>query len=108
MTGYIQVVTTTDSRADAERIARTLVEKRVAGCVQILGPVSSTYRWQGEIETADEWLCLIKSKEDRYADLERAILEVHSYDVPEILAMPVVAGSADYLQWLAEELRAEG
>jgi periplasmic divalent cation tolerance protein len=107
MTDFIQVVTTTDSREDADRIARALVEQRVAGCVQILGPISSTYRWQGEIETAEEWLCLIKSRRDRYPDLEQAIQELHSYDVPEILATPVVAGSAAYLQWLADELRAE-
>lgn len=107
MTDFIQVVTTTNSREDADRIARALVEQRVAGCVQILGPISSTYRWQGEIETAQEWLCLIKSRRDRYPDLEQAIRELHSYDVPEILATPVVAGSAAYLQWLADELRAE-
>ena len=107
MTDFIQVVTTTGSREDADRIARALVEKRLAGCVQVLGPISSTYRWEGEIESAEEWLCLIKSSSDRYPDLERAILELHPYDVPEILATPVAAGSAAYLQWLADELRAE-
>jgi periplasmic divalent cation tolerance protein len=104
MTDTIQVITTTDTKADAQAIARALVEKRLAGCVQIIGPITSTYRWQGEIETAEEWLCLIKSRQDLYEALEEAIREVHPYDVPEILAVPVVAGSKSYLDWLDGEL----
>jgi periplasmic divalent cation tolerance protein len=100
----IQVVTTAGTKADAQRIARAVIEKRLAGCVQIVGPITSTYWWQGEIETAEEWLCVIKSRRDLYEELEEAIREVHPYDVPEILAVPVTAGSRDYLRWLDSEL----
>jgi periplasmic divalent cation tolerance protein len=101
---FIQVITTVDSREAAQKIADTLVAKHLAGCVQVIGPIVSTYRWQGDIERADEWLCLIKSSRDLYHDLERAIREAHPYEVPEILAMPIVAGAPDYLVWLSEQL----
>jgi periplasmic divalent cation tolerance protein len=104
MTKTIQVITTAGTKTDAQRIARAVVEKRLAGCVQIIGPITSTYWWQGEIETAEEWLCVIKSRQDLYERLEEAIREVHPYDVPEILAVPVIAGSKDYLRWLDSEL----
>ena len=105
MTHFIQVVTTTETKANAQAIARALVEKRLAACVQIIGPITSTYRWQGKIEMAEEWMCLIKSRRDLYEALEEAIREVHPYDVPEILAVPVVAGGRDYLEWLDGELK---
>jgi len=105
MEEYIQVLTTTENREDAENIARSLVEKRLAGCVQVLGPVTSTYRWKGNLETAAEWLCLIKSTRDLYARVEEAIKALHPYETPEIIAVPVVAGSRDYLEWLKQELR---
>ena len=100
----IQVLTTAETKSDAQAIARAVVEKRLAACVQIIGPITSTYWWQGEVETAEEWLCLIKTRADLYEQLEAAIREVHPYDVPEILAVPVVAGSKDYLGWLDSEL----
>jgi len=100
MTVYIQVITTTDTKADAQAIADALVERRLAGCIQVIGPITSTYRWQGEIETASEWLCVIKSRQDLYDALEAAILEMHPYDVPEILVTPVTGGSESYLDWL--------
>ena len=105
MTNYVQVVTTTETKADAQAIANAVVEKRLAGCVQIIGPITSTYRWQEEIETAEEWLCLIKSRADLYEQLEQAILEAHPYEVPEILAVPVVAGSQRYLEWLEDFIK---
>jgi periplasmic divalent cation tolerance protein len=105
MTDTIQVITTTETKADAQAIARALLEKRLAACVQVIGPITSTYWWQGEIETAEEWLCVIKSRRDLYEPLEETIREVHPYDVPEILAVPVVAGSKDYLDWLDGELK---
>jgi periplasmic divalent cation tolerance protein len=104
METFIQVTTTTDKREDAERIARSLVETRLAGCVQIVGPVMSIYRWKGRIETAGEWLCLIKSREDRYGAIEEAIRSLHPYETPEIIALPITAGSRDYLDWLRGEL----
>jgi len=104
MTDAVQVFTTTGKEDDARRIADALVERRLAACVQILGPVTSTYRWQGKIETAGEWLCIIKSRREVYEELEAAVRELHPYDVPEILALPVVAGSGDYLDWLRAAL----
>jgi periplasmic divalent cation tolerance protein len=103
MPDYIQVVTTTASRDEAERIARSLVEERLAACVQIVGPITSTYRWQGKIETSEEWQCWAKSRGELYAQIEQAIRRLHPYEVPEILAVPVVAGSDSYLKWLREE-----
>ena len=104
MDSFIQVMTATDKREDAERIARSLVENRLASCVQIVGPVTSIYRWKGRIETAGEWLCLIKSDRDRYGAVEAAIRSLHPYETPEIIALPVTAGSRDYLDWLRGEL----
>jgi periplasmic divalent cation tolerance protein len=104
MTDYIQVSTTTASRDDALRIAQVLVEKRLAGCVQIIGPITSVYRWQGRIEQTEEWQCIIKSRQDLFDALADAIWAGHPYDVPEILAVPVIAGSKDYLAWLEEEI----
>ena len=104
MTAYIQVITTTETKAGAQAIANALVERRLVACVQVIGPIKSTYWWQGEIEPAEEWLCVIKSRQDLYERLEEAIREVHPYDVPEILAVPVIAGSKDYLRWLDGEL----
>ena len=105
MKDYVQVVTTTETETDAQAIARAVVEQRLAGCAQIVGPITSVFWWQGQIEMAEEWLCLFKSRRDLYAALELAILAVHSYDVPEILAMPVTAGSKGYLEWLDSETR---
>lgn len=101
---YIQVVTTTDKKEDAEKIAFSLVEKKIAACVQIVGPITSIYRWKGNIETAEEWQCVIKSRKNLYDEIEKAIKSVHSYEVPEIMAVPIVAGSGDYLEWLRGEL----
>jgi periplasmic divalent cation tolerance protein len=106
MTEFIQVMTTTETQKDATKIAQTLVERRLAGCVQVIGPITSVYRWQGDVETAQEWLCLIKSHRDRYDELAQAIRQVHPYDVPEILAVPIVAGNPGYLEWLQSALAA--
>lgn len=108
MTEYIQVVTTAATREDAARIAETLVSRRLAACVQILGPIASTYRWQGAIETASEFQCTVKSRLDLFAQLEQTIREVHSYETPEILATPIVSGSESYLNWLHAELQPPG
>lgn len=103
-TDFLQVVTTTDDKEDADRIARSLVEQRLAACAQVIGPISSTYHWQGAIENSQEWLCVAKTSRGCYAALERAIRQIHRYDVPEILATPVVAGSETYLDWMRSEL----
>jgi len=103
MSDYVQVLTVVERQEDAERIARSLVEARLAACVQVLGPVTSTYRWQGSIETSREWLCLAKSRAELYPQIEEAIRQIHPYQVPEILAVPILAGSASYLEWLERE-----
>ena len=104
MTDFLQVVTTTGSRDEAERIASELVERRLAGCVQIVGPIQSVYRWEGSVERAEEWLCLIKTNKAHYAAVEATIRDLHSYECPEIIATPIVAGSDAYMAWLAEQL----
>jgi periplasmic divalent cation tolerance protein len=104
MPDYIQVVTTTQHKEEAERIARALVEARLAACVQIVGPIVSIYRWQGAIETSNEWQCWAKSRRELFERIEQVIRRHHPYEVPEILAVPVVAGGASYLDWLDGEL----
>jgi len=103
--GHVQVMTTVASRKDARRIAGLLVDRRLAACVQVLGPIVSTYRWKGRVETAKEWLCLVKTRKSLYRRLEAAIRGIHPYEVPEILVLPVVAGSRTYLDWLDRETR---
>ena len=100
MTDAIVVLSTTASRAEADRIAEALVERRLAGCVQIVGPIASVYRWQEKVEQSEEWLCVIKSRQSAFAQLKTAIAELHSYETPEIIALDVSGGSADYLRWL--------
>jgi periplasmic divalent cation tolerance protein len=103
MTDFIQVFMTAEKKEEAENIASAMVEKRLAACAQLLGPIRSTYWWEERIETSDEWLCIMKSRKDLFEKLEKAIREMHPYDVPEIVALPIVAGSRDYLKWLGQE-----
>ncbi|MEM2941145.1 MAG: divalent-cation tolerance protein CutA [Thermoproteota archaeon] len=104
MVNYIQVFTCTEKKEDAEKIARTLLERRLAGCIQIIGPVSSLYWWKGKIEEAEEWLCIIKSEKSLYEELEKTIKENHPYAVPEIISIPIITGSKEYLNWLSDIL----
>ena len=103
MSDYIQVSTTTENREDAAKIARAAVEKRLAACAQIMGPISSTYRWKEKIQEEEEWLCLMKTREGLYEGLEKVIRDLHPYEEPEIVAVPIVAGSQGYLDWLGAE-----
>lgn len=103
-TDFLQLSTTTGSAEEAERIAKTLVEQRLAACVQIVPQVRSIYRWQDEIEQADEWLCLAKTHRALIPQVEAEICRLHSYDCPELIAVPIEAGSAEYLAWLDEQL----
>ena len=101
----IIVLTNCASVGEARRIARALVERRLAACVSMVSaPVESTYRWKGKIETAKEFLLLVKTSRKRYAVVERAIRDLHSYEVPEIIAVPIATGSKKYLSWLSENL----
>ena len=104
MTGYIQVVTTTDSRETAEIIAAAILAERLAACVQI-SQCQSWFHWQGKVEQAAEFHCTMKSRADLYPELEEAIRRLHPYKVPEILATLVSSGAASYLAWLDQELR---
>jgi periplasmic divalent cation tolerance protein len=103
MTEILQVSTTTDKREDVEKISKAMVEKRLAACVQIVGPITSYYRWKGNLENAEEWLLIIKTRSELYPQIEDAIKAVHSYETPEIIAVSVTAGSSDYLDWLKSE-----
>jgi periplasmic divalent cation tolerance protein len=105
MTDYIQVSTTTEKKDDAEMIAREVVERRLAACSQVVGPIGSTYWWKEKIEETQEWLCIMKSRNALYHELEKAIKGIHPYEVPEIVALPIVAGSEDYLDWLNQEVK---
>ena len=102
---YFQVTTAVASEVDAGRLAATLVERRLAACVQVVGPVTSTYWWQGRMQTEGEWLCLAKTTAAGLEPVMHAIRTEHSYDEPEITATPIVAGSPGYLHWLDAEVR---
>lgn len=104
MTDKMVVFSSCDSEEQAGRIARELVEQRLAACVNILPGTHSVYRWKGEIEDTAEWLLIIKSRRDLMDQLRAAIGKIHSYEVPELLAIPVVDGSESYLAWLDREL----
>ncbi len=96
------VLVTTPNEADARAIARALVGDGLAACVNVLGPIRSIYRWRGAIEDEAEYLLLIKTRARLYVRLERRVQELHSYDVPEVIALPIEAGSAPYLKWLLD------
>ena len=100
----ICISTTTANKEKAESIASVLVDRRLAACVQILGPIQSIYRWQGNVEQSEEWLCVAKTTEERFTGVEAAIREHHDYDEPEIIATPIVAGSRSYLDWVRREV----
>ena len=101
MTDKLVVLVTCGSNAEARRIARTLVAERLAACANVLrSPVRSTYRWKGRVENARECMLLIKTSRRRFAALEKRIRALHSYAVPEVIALPISAGSREYLAWL--------
>jgi periplasmic divalent cation tolerance protein len=102
---YVQVQTTTDSRAEAMELARAAVEARLAACAQVAGPVASMYWWDDGIERAEEWLLMLKLPATGYQALADFLADRHSYDEPEIVATPIVAGSDAYLSWITEETR---
>ncbi len=105
MTSYIEIKTTTETKEEAKNIAQHLVGEKLAACVQILGPITSTYRWKGKVETAEEWLCLIKTREILYKEVEKAIISLHSYETPEIIAVTIIKGSPGYLNWLDAQVK---
>jgi periplasmic divalent cation tolerance protein len=104
MTKALIVYVTAANRKDADKIAQTLVKERLAACVSIVPLVYSRYWWQGHIENSEELLLIIKTLSRKYKALERRVRSLHSYTVPEVLAIPVLHGNPDYLKWLEESV----
>jgi periplasmic divalent cation tolerance protein len=105
MTGKIVILCTCASKEEAVKVARALVDARLAACVNILPQIESHYRWKGAVESAEEWLLLIKSSEPLFEKVRALVAAIHSYEVPELIALPVVKGSTSYLAWLDESLQ---
>jgi len=101
---FIQVMTTVDSKSAAKNIASEIVQQRLAACVQI-SQCQSVYRWQGKLEDASEYLCVMKSRADLFPELEQTVKQIHPYEVPEIVASGILTGNKEYLDWLDHELR---
>jgi periplasmic divalent cation tolerance protein len=104
MTAKKIVFTTTSSKEEAEQIAHALVERRFAACVNITGPIQSVYRWKGEVESSAEWLLIIKTVAGAFEHVRDTIRELHSYELPECIEVPIESGSADYLKWIEENV----
>ncbi len=100
----LQVTTTADDKAYAEQIAGELIAHGLVACAQIVGPIESVYRWKGNIEHQTEWMCIAKTTRNRYPEVETLILDIHPYDLPEIVATPITAGNAEYLNWVLESV----
>src|SRR5690349_16158655 len=105
MTDNLLVLTTAGSEPEARKIAEALVERRLVACVNILTRVQSVYRWEGRVEQAEECLLLIKTVRAREEEVRSAISELHSYELPECIAIPIEGGSVEYLKWLSEAVR---
>lgn len=102
MTDKRIVLTTAGSRDEAHKIAHQLVETQLAACVNVIPHILSVYRWQGKVESNDEWLLLIKTTSDKFPSVRDAIRALHSYELPECISIAIDGGSAEYLAWLAE------
>lgn len=100
------VLTTAGSREEAEKIAQALVERRLAACANIVGPIHSVYRWQGKVESAAEHLLIIKTTAALFDAVSKAIRELHSYELPECIQLPIEDGSAEYLEWIENSVAA--
>ena len=105
MSDLIIVLVTCGSEEEGLKIARALVEERLAACVNLVSPIRSIYRWEGKIWDEKEWLLIIKTQSHRFGELEKKVKSLHSYSVPEIVSLPIVEGSSSYLNWLEEMTR---
>ena len=104
MNEFIVVFVTVGSAKEGEGLARAIVEERLAACVNRIKGVQSIYRWQGQVEQSEEELLIIKTRRDLFDRLKKRVQELHSYSVPEVIALPILDGSANYLRWLEDEL----
>lgn len=102
---YVMVMVTASSKQEAEKIAQQLLEEKLIACANIVGPVSSHFHWAGKIDKAEEYLMLMKSRADLFEALSVKVKALHSYEVPEVLALPLLKGSAAYLDWLNSSLK---
>lgn len=107
MTDKKIVLTTAGTREEALKIGRALVEKRLAACVNVVGPIESVYRWKGAVETAQEWLLVVKTTASAFDQVREAIRELHSYELPECVSLPIEGGSEEYLGWIGESVASE-
>lgn len=97
---YIQIITTIDDKSIAKKIANELLDKKLASCIQISGPVTSNYSWENKIECTEEYMCIIKTRDSLYKEIEQLIIEIHPYEVPEIISTKILDGSQSYLEWM--------
>ena len=104
---YILVMITTSSREEAEKIAKTLLEKKLIACANIFGPASSRFWWQGKIDEAEEYVVFMKTEERLFEEVAKHVKRLHSYEIPEIIALPIVKGFKPYLEWISNNLAGE-
>jgi periplasmic divalent cation tolerance protein len=104
-TNYIIVLVTTANKSEAEKISETLLREKIIACANIINPVTSFFHWQGKVDKCEECLVIMKSRRDLFSELAQQVKRLHSYEVPEVLAFPIVDGSEAYLKWLGSVLR---
>ena len=104
---YTLIMVTASSREEAEKIATTLLERKLIACANILGPVSSRFWWQGKIDSAEEYMIFMKTKRELFDQVADNVKQLHSYEVPEIIALPIVEGAKPYLEWINSSLTGE-
>lgn len=105
MSPYVVVIVTAANREEAVKIVRSLLEERLIACANIVGPISSIFWWEGKIDEASEFLVFMKSHENHFERLSERVMEIHSYELPEIIALPIIKGSPSYLEWLSASLQ---
>lgn len=101
----IQVNTTFDNKDEAEKVAEILLEQKLVACVQILGPATSKYWWEGKIDKATEYVCFVKTTKELFEEVKSVIQANHSYELPEIIALPIADGEAEYLEWFKGNIK---